>query len=330
MRIAVIDAGIGGVTLASRLAKSHDVVLFEKGRGVGGRMASRYAGAFSFDHGAQYFTVRDPAFADLLQPLRETGAIAPWTGSIARIEGGGITDLAAPRDEHLVGVPNMNSVAKALAQGLDLRLGVEIAPLAGWTESGWQLHGADGADHGLFDWVISTTTAHQTVALFAADAPVDGSLRSSRMAPCYALMLGFDQPMPLPWIAARVTGSPIDWIGVNSTKPGRDATGTTLVVHSTSDWAAQHLGQDLDGLGSLLAQALHDATGIDPSSATFRATHRWASARRLPQADSRPYCDPLHRLAATGDWTRGSRVEDAALSALDLASMIEEAISANP
>jgi renalase len=322
-RIAVIGAGIGGIALASRLATSRDVVVFEKGRGMGGRMASRHADAFSFDHGAQYFTVRDPAFAALLAPAMAAGAVALWTGSIARIANSVMAGLAEPRDRHLVGVPNMNSVVKALADGLDVRLGVEIAPLAGRTSRGWRLAASDGTDHGLFDWVISTTTAHQTTALFAGNAPSEGALRSARMAPCYALMLGFAETLDLPWIAARVSASPIEWIGVNSTKPGRDDSGTALVIHSTSEWATTHLGQDIEPLGVELAQALHQATGIDSDLAIFRATHRWASARRLPQPNSRPYVDPLRQLAATGDWTSGSRVEDTVLSALDLADSIE-------
>lgn len=324
-RIAVIGAGIGGVALAGRLARNHDVVVFEKGRGVGGRMASRYAGAFMFDHGAQYFTVRDPRFADLLRPLVAAGTVAPWEGAIARIDNAVVTGLAEPRDLHQVGVPNMNSVVKAMADGLELRPGAEIAPLTHRTANGWQLIDADGAHHGVFDWVVSTTTAHQTMALFAGNAPSDGALTTTRMAPCYALMLGFALPLELPWIAARLSGSPIEWIGVNSSKPGRDTSGTTLVVHSTSDWATRHIGEDIEQLGRLLGAALNESTGINPDPAVFRTTHRWASARRLPQADSRPYVDHARGLAATGDWATGSRIENTVLSALDLAGIIEQA-----
>lgn len=324
-RIAVIGAGIGGVSLARSLAANHDVVVFEKGRGVGGRMASRYADPFRFDHGAQYFTQRDPRFIDMLSPLLADGTVRPWDGVIARIEGGAVTSLAQPREPHLVGVPNMNSVVKALAHDLDLRAGVTIAPLAAPANGTWQLSDAEGGDQGAFDWVVSTTTAHQTMALFADHGPTDGPLTTTRMAPCYALMLGFTRQLDLPWVGAKVSGSPIDWIGVNSTKPGRDAANATIVVHSTSDWAASHLGQDLELLGQKLGQALQEATGIDPAEAVYTSTHRWASARRLPQEDSKPYLDPLRRLAATGDWTGGSRVEDAVLSALDLAVMIEAA-----
>lgn len=321
-RIAVIGAGIGGIVLARELAPTHDVVVFEKGRGVGGRMATRYAGDLVFDHGAQYFTVRDRRFADLLEPVISAGAVAPWVGPIARIEGGSVVALADPRDVHYVGVPNMNSVVKALASGVLLRTGVEIASLKQRSTDGWTLWDNDGEAHGQFDWVISTTTAHQTLTLFATHAPSDGPMTTTRMSPCYAMMIGFPGRLDLPWIAARVKSAAIDWIGVNSTKPGRDKGLTTLVVHSTSDWAAEHLGQDLDHLGDLLAAALFEATGIKPDKATFRATHRWASARRQEQPDSLPYVDFDNGLAATGDWTTGSRVEQAVLSALRTAHMV--------
>ena len=321
-RIAIIGAGIGGVCLARELSRHHDVTVFEKGRGVGGRMATRYAGQFAIDHGAQYFTIRDPRFAAILGPLLADGTVAPWAGPIARIDNGTITTMAEPRDLHYVGVPNMNSVAKTLATGLDLRPGIEIVPLADRAPDGWHLTDLQGSDHGVFDWVVSTTTAHQTMALFAKNAPLDGPLTTTRMAPCYALMLGFERPLNLPWVAARLSASSIDWIGVNSSKPGRDPSGTTLVVHSTGEWAAAHLGQEIDELGRQLGTALRDATGIDPDLAAYKATHRWASARRLPQPDSRPYVDPVRRLAATGDWTTGSRVEHTVLSALALATMI--------
>ncbi len=321
-RVAIIGAGIGGATLAHRLAGTHQVVVFEKGRGVGGRMATRFAEGFAFDHGAQYFTIRDERFAQLLAPLLAKGTVAQWRGGIAQIADGRVTGVAEGRDVHYVGVPNMNSLPKALVEGLEVRAGVEVAPLGDRGAAGWALRDTAGAELGVFDWVISTTTAHQTLALFGPHAPPDGPLRTARMAPCYALMLGFAQDLGLEWSAARVKDSPVEWIGVNSSKPGRSAGGTSLSVHSSSEWAAAHLGQEPQKLGALLSEALLAATGIDAAEAAFSAVHRWASARRLPQEDSAPHVDLALGLAATGDWTRGSRVEDAALGGLIVANML--------
>ena len=110
-RIAIIGAGIGGLTLAQALADQHEVVVFEKGRGMGGRMATRYADGFAFDHGAQYFTARDPRFVALVDKLVAVGAVAPWQGPIASIAADGTISVDGMRDGHYVGTPNMNSFA---------------------------------------------------------------------------------------------------------------------------------------------------------------------------------------------------------------------------
>jgi hypothetical protein len=321
-RIAIIGAGIGGLVLANRVSGNHEVTILEKGRGVGGRMASRYAGAFMFDHGAQYFTARDERFVRLLQPLLASGAVAEWKGQTAKIDGARRIELRHPKETWHVGAPNMNSMAKALAAGLDVRTGVDVAPLDSMAADGWHLRDIAGNDLGAFDWVISTTTPHHTMALFAKYAPADGPLTTSRMLPCYALMLGFEHKLVLPWISARVDNSAIDWIGVNSSKPGRDDGVTTLVVHSTSQWGAAHLDQPAEVLQQQLEQALAEATDISPMHASFRALHRWRSARLDGEQQAAPFFDAQNGIGATGDWAKGSRVENAVVSALELADRL--------
>ena len=57
-------AGMAGVTAARTLVQAgHQVSVYEQAAQVGGRMATRETPWGSFDHGAQYFTVRDPRFA---------------------------------------------------------------------------------------------------------------------------------------------------------------------------------------------------------------------------------------------------------------------------
>ena len=64
---AVIGAGIAGITCARTLVQAgHSVTVFEKSPNLGGRMATRSTLFGSFDHGVQYFTVRDPRFAQAL------------------------------------------------------------------------------------------------------------------------------------------------------------------------------------------------------------------------------------------------------------------------
>ena len=60
MRIIVIGAGISGCSCAHKLSHAgHRVTVVEKGRGVGGRMATRRMDGARIDHGAQFYTARD-------------------------------------------------------------------------------------------------------------------------------------------------------------------------------------------------------------------------------------------------------------------------------
>ncbi len=69
---------MAGLACAQALVRSGaEVALFDKSRGVGGRMASRRVmtalGEVSFDHGAQYMTARDPGFRLQVDAWREAG-----------------------------------------------------------------------------------------------------------------------------------------------------------------------------------------------------------------------------------------------------------------
>ena len=85
MRIAVIAAGLSGLTAARTLQdQGHRVAVFEKSRGPGGRAATRLINELQFDHGAQYFIARDPAFQRAAAAWRERGLVTTWNGLTGR------------------------------------------------------------------------------------------------------------------------------------------------------------------------------------------------------------------------------------------------------
>ncbi len=322
MRIAVIGAGLSGLVAARSLQQDHDVTVFEKSRGVGGRMATRYQDGFEFDHGAQFFTARSAEFQDFLQPLLQRGVFASWRARFAELDRGAITATRAWGADypHFVGVPGMNAVGKFLDEGLSVCRNTRVAQLESY-KKGWQLRDDGGSDLGRFDWVILALPAAQTRALAPADSNLRDVCDSAAMKSCFAVMLGFEEPLQLPWDAALVRDADISWVSVNSSKPGRpDA--FTLVVHSTNAYADAHIDNDIEAVKSHLLAEIFEIVGGKSGSAVFQQLQRW----RYANADRRDgpgfFIDEDLRLAACGDWFIRGRVEAAFSSAFSLTQLL--------
>jgi renalase len=326
-RIAIIGAGISGLTLAQNLKEYADVVVYEKARGVGGRMSTRYADPFYFDHGTQFFTARSKEFQDFIKPLKDAGIIAEWSGKVINLEIGEKETKRLWFEPHLVASPNMNSLCKKLAEGIDVRLSVEIAPLATTQSKIWRLQDKQGDLLGDYDWVISTAPPEQTLKLLQMHLPNKTPLHNVRMQGCYALMIGLNQPWEKQWIAARVRNNPLKWISINSTKPARNGSVTAIVAHSRNDWAEQHMDDDMQEAQKFLLEQFEAATSIAIAKAEYISTHRWKYAIVESTEKSGFYLDAHQAIAATSDWASTSRIEEVWMNALCLAKEIQRTIS---
>lgn len=320
--IAVIGAGLAGLTIARELSSEHAVTVFEKSRGVGGRMATRYAEGFEFDHGAQFFTAKSPAFQDFLQPLLEQDVVSNWPASFAELDRGRIVASRQWHDEHphYVGTPRMNSIGKWLAQGVDVRLQNTVSQLVR-NNSAWTLIGGGGEHLGLYEWVVFALPARQAATLLPGESSVTAFAEAARMRSCFALMLGFDTPLDLPWQAAIVREADISWVSVNSSKPGR-SDNFCLVAHSTNAWADAHIDEDEQSVTQHLMAECRDVVGGAVESATYRGLQRWRFANIDAQSGPGHGVDTTLQLAACGDWFVHGRVEAAFSSAHTLVNAL--------
>ena len=121
----MVGAGMAGLTAAHRLSGVTEVVILDKGRGVGGRLATRRIGDATIDHGAQFITTHTSEFAELVERLVGEHVVAPWFRG--RVGPDGVNDS----DGHtrFRGSVSMNAIAKSLAIGLDVRTASQVAAL---------------------------------------------------------------------------------------------------------------------------------------------------------------------------------------------------------
>jgi len=318
-RVAIIGAGITGLACAQALqAGGATVTVFERARAGGGRLATRRTDHGGFDHGAQYFTSRAPAFAAVVARWEATGLAARWQPRLARGDGGHLQPSpdALPR---WVGVPGMSALPRALADGLAVRTETEVVSLARG-RTGWTLHDATGHTHGPFDAVGVAVAALQAAPLLTAHPRFAQQASDAAYAPCFALMAAFDAPLALPYDGIFVRDGALAWIARDSSKPGR-AAGERWVVHASPDWAAARLETPAEALAPLLLAAFTALTG-ETRPPVWTSCHRWRYA--LPRAPLGTAClwDAASGLGAAGDWCTDGRVEGAYRSGEALAAAI--------
>ena len=98
--------------LAERIARADvAVTVFERARGLGGRLATRREGNLAFDHGAQYLTARGQAFSRFVEAATHTGAVTAWKPRIREDE----RSWDAPIDDWYVGVPGMSAAVRPMS-----------------------------------------------------------------------------------------------------------------------------------------------------------------------------------------------------------------------
>lgn len=307
--ILVIGAGMAGLSCAVHLRSAgHQVALIDKGRGPGGRMAARrveIAGqTIGFDHGAQYFTARDPEFRAAVAQWEAAGAVAQWP------VGG---------DEAFVGVPGMNGPIKAMASRLDVRWGVRAKRLVRG-DAAWRVESDAGEISARC--VLVAVPAEQASDLLIESAPglaaIAGGVSS---APCWAVLVAFDEPVPLSADSLRSEGA-IAWAARNSSKPGR-AAAETWVIHASPQRSRELIDLPKEAAATVLLEDFCKLAelGALPKSLHL-AAHRWLYA--LPQIADGPaaHYDDAARIGIAGDYLHSPRVEGAWLSGRKLAQAL--------
>lgn len=306
MKVAIVGAGIAGLSCAVRLQEGgHGVTLFDKGRGAGGRMATRRVetphGDLSFDYGAQYLTARDTGFLNAVRAWEAIGVVARWP-------------VAGP--DAWVGTPGMNAIIRQLAAQTVVHWNHRVASIRR-TAAGWHVD-PSGAE--AYDAIVVAVPAEQAAPLLALHDPAMASeALACRSTPCWTAMLGFAAPLKIADDIVRDAGI-IGWAARNSAKPGRSAA-EAWVVQATPGWSNANLEDAVeDVVDALIAALATQVAGAMPEP-LVRIGHRWRYARATA-TDLGSLWNEEELLGVAGDWLLAPRIESAWLSGRQLADQM--------
>lgn len=346
--MAVVGAGLAGLACARSLAdRGVEVALFDKGRSVGGRLATRRIPPHTFDLGAQYFTVRDELFQNRVRSWLEQGVCAPWRGRIVALDGSGDAPRPVEPIERFVGTPDMSALARHLAENLGVNTGQRVERIER-TEGALRLRGtrakagttlgpaAPGAlapdDLGAFGCVVLCLPANQAVALLEPVSPrLAQEARAVAFEPCFALGLlagAEDEALRALDLDGAFVGrenepsaSLLSWVARDSSKPGRPA-GERWVLHASAAWSRASFDAPEEAVTQAMVAEFSRLFGLGRLRPELTFLRRWAAARAQSPLDRGALFDDVARVGLGGDWASGGRIEGAFLSGLALADLV--------
>ena len=328
-RIAVIGAGVSGAACAASLHHAGEQVsLFEKSRGLGGRMATRRATwtgdeghkhTVEFDHGTPWFSARHPRFRAALARAERAGTVMSWQPQVHAA-------WPAPRMRPgFVAAPNMPALCRHLVGEVPVHHGHAVQRLQR-DRQGWQLVLEGGLSTGPFDQVMLAMPPAQAAVLLAGhqDGWAD-ELAARRMHACWTLM-AVTNDVDWPWDAADIDRGPLARVLRNDRKPGRQPQRghASWVAHATPSWSAAHLEAHPQEIAESLSKALAALLPAGPLHWHHRAAHRWRYAAPADRAQDSREClfDGDRGLGVCGDFFGAGDVEAAWRSGDELADTV--------
>ena len=313
----IVGAGISGLLAANTLKQEGwTITVLDKGRGVGGRMATRRVGEGTFDHGAQFFTVRSERFANLVEGWLKAAVATEWTRGFADAEGQPNED-GHPRYR---GSEGMTSIPKHIAQGLDVRTGERVVGVEDG-DSGWEVVCESGL-RVTGDALVLGAPVPQALDLTSSGSYTlpDGARRQLEAVtydPCLALMVLLDDWTGVPEPGGmQIKSEPLDWIGDNKRKGISEAPAVT--IHAGPEWSRSHFEDDeMEITEHMISRAGdHLGTNLAPAVvATSLARWRYSWVTTPPPHTCLVASDDPPLLFC-GDAFGQPKVEGAALSGL--------------
>ena len=293
--IAIIGAGMSGMICARNLKDAgYEPIVFEKSRGVGGRMATRRTSeGLQFDHGAQYVTAKNKQFQSFIDRAASAGYAALW-----EFDG----------KNTFVGSPSMNSMLGSVAKDISLQLNQEIKSVDK-VENGWVL--SSESKKQIFDIVVLALPAPQIINLIGRNNSLSQKICGIEMAPCLTLMAAFTSDQATPFITSSEVNDDLAWIAQDSAKPRRSREITCWVAQAGDNWSRRYLEYDKDEIARVLTQMLCETLGISSRGLLYSSAHRWRYSKVIVPMGRSYISDDSVTLYLGGDWATGACVEAA-------------------
>lgn len=301
-----------------------EVMILEKSRGVGGRMATRRFKQGIFDHGAQFFTARDAKFQQWVDLWIKEKAACEWFGNSRK--SGNLPNGGS--HSRYRGLRGMTSIAKYLARDLEIRPQTLVKSVSKDRDL-WIAQTEDGEEFKARKVILTAPIPQSLNLLESGDVTLPTlqyeTLDAIEYHPCITGLVLLNGPSAIPAPGGiKFEKSNIQWLGDNS-KKGISPKTTAVTMHAAHDFSRKNFELPAEELIGLLIRAAEPWLGQEIIDWQI---HKWRYSQPVHLYPEQFLGVPGHRgLFMIGDAFGGARVEGAALSGIEVAFLLREKFS---
>ncbi len=305
MKTIIIGAGISGLSAAIILTKKgHEVIVLDKGRGVGGRMSTRTIDNAKADHGAQYFSAKNLEFQVFISELQLKNISRTW-------------QLAQRENIRYVGAKGMNTIPKSMASGVDVRVNEKVILIENNTVK------TESGNSYSFDNLMVTIPIPQVLDLFQ-NSNISFSekdktvLDSIHYEPCIAVMAVLKEQTQILSGGIILENEPVAWIADNFQKGITEI--PTVTLHANAEFSKKYFDDDLKRVGEEMLSSVNQY--VTPDNIVSFQTHRWKFSNATKRYGEPFYQIENQNIFLGGDGFGMGNVEGAFLSGYYLGNQI--------
>jgi predicted NAD/FAD-dependent oxidoreductase len=340
--VAIIGAGASGLTCAQQLQKAgYNVIVLDKSRGVGGRMATRRVSGTRADHGLRYLEPKGELLIPLIEQLKTSepleNQLQLWTDTLYEFKENQLHSPVISHPYYII-PSGMSTVGKFLAKGLNIQLNSRVESLTITPENVWKCHIKSSDSNTLEPPILAKSIviaipAPQALMLLEADPTTIepqflDSIKSVEYDPCITVIAGYSseksQELPF-WKAVSFSDDKIlDWVAVDSSKR-LNSTQPVFVIQSNAQFAEQYLEEtDLTSAGQQLIDQVTNTILSGWETPEWMQIHRWryGFCRQPLSMSCLTTTTPLP-LVCAGDWCGGNHLEAALKSGIEAAKWLK-------
>ena len=315
----ILGSGIAGSTVANLLSKKYSVHVFDKARGPGGRASNkRFKNNLSFDHGVQYISPKSKLFAKYIKKLHKNNILKRWDDNHLDF-----TFEKKPSSTKYIGIRANNDLVKYNLKNIKQSFASPIEKID-FKKYFWEITLKDKSKY-QFKSIIVTCPFPQLKKLAKNYLDKNFLKLKVQMQPNITVMIAFKNQKNLPISSIKFNDDILAWAANENSKKRFKSNINLWTLQATLKWSKKTINKykNNKSIMSQLVMRFVKLTGFEKNKIIFKKIHGWKYSYNYEET---PYLSIWNRkinFGICGDWLNGPKVENAWLSANDLAKKIK-------